>query len=146
MLLMTDDALDSDFQEWVEIARLDRSWVSRASCRNLNVNIFFPTRGQSSEYAKQVCAGCEVKSECYEYSMKLPTNAVGIWGGESGRSRRSAHSKSISEKKVNHGTTSGINFHRKNGEKLCGVCLEFNRKRSREAMKEHRKKKKAEGK
>lgn len=87
---------------WPEQESTDRpEWHGRANCgRNgiignnptARVHIMFPTRGQSAEYAKQVCAGCPVVGQCKESNTKMDPRFGhhGVWGGRSGRQRREA--------------------------------------------------------
>jgi hypothetical protein len=64
-------------------------WMADGLCvtRDLPVEVFFPTRGQDVDMAKQVCAPCPVRVECLEYALD-GGEAFGIWGGTSERERR----------------------------------------------------------
>jgi WhiB family transcriptional regulator, redox-sensing transcriptional regulator len=55
---------------------------TRAGCRGMDPNLFFPARGESTAAAKAVCAGCEVRGECLDAAMADETTQ-GIWGGVS---------------------------------------------------------------
>jgi hypothetical protein len=48
---------------------------------------FFPSRGASTERAKAMCDGCEVRPECLAVTM-ADSDASGIWGGLSDRQRK----------------------------------------------------------
>lgn len=65
----------------------DRSWDKRANCLGVDPNLFFPSRGESNDDAKEVCRGCVVQEACLNYALN---NAVrfGVWGGMSERERR----------------------------------------------------------
>ena len=39
-------------------------WQSRAQCRGMGTNVFFPSLGVSTAAARAVCASCEVRVEC----------------------------------------------------------------------------------
>jgi WhiB family transcriptional regulator, redox-sensing transcriptional regulator len=64
-------------------------WQRRAACRNLDSSMFFhpdgergPRRAQREERAKAICAGCPVRAECLEHSLRVQ-EPYGIWGGVS---------------------------------------------------------------
>lgn len=63
------------------------AWQELANCRGVDPDLFFTERGESTREAKEVCAGCAVRSECLEYAMGVPER-FGIWGGLSERERR----------------------------------------------------------
>jgi WhiB family redox-sensing transcriptional regulator len=62
-------------------------WQEQALCAQTDPEAFFPEKGGSTKEAKQVCAGCEVRSECLEYALEHDER-WGIWGGLSERERR----------------------------------------------------------
>ncbi len=61
------------------------AWQKQAACRGMDINIFFPKRGQTKfiEKAKKVCASCPVMNECREYGIELAQefDTIGIFGG-----------------------------------------------------------------
>lgn len=66
-------------------------WQRLANCRDMDTNVFFPTKGDSQSEAKEACNGCVVRAECLAAGM---TEKWGVWGGESERGRkriRTAH-------------------------------------------------------
>ena len=67
--------------------RLD--WMDRINCRDINPKLFFPAQHdwKAVATAKEVCAGCEVTSECLEYALANHLND-GIIGNTTGRERR----------------------------------------------------------
>ena len=69
------------------IAKYEGNWESHAACRDLSSSVFFPERGQSSRKAKQVCRGCEVRTECLAFALES-RQKYGIWGGLTGEERK----------------------------------------------------------
>lgn len=63
------------------------AWMGEAACRGSDQDVFFPGRGASAEPAKEICRGCPVLEECYEYILTGP-HQFGIWAGMSERERR----------------------------------------------------------
>jgi WhiB family redox-sensing transcriptional regulator len=68
-------------------ARFAARWRDQAACRGADLDLFFPSRGESAEPVRQVCAGCPVRQPCLDYAL---TNQIqhGIWGGLAERERR----------------------------------------------------------
>lgn len=67
------------------------SWMRDAACQGMSFDIFFPTKGQDTKRAKEICAQCPVIHECLEYVLSLPHHTQGVWAGttEQERSRPS---------------------------------------------------------
>ncbi|MBC7459142.1 WhiB family transcriptional regulator [Candidatus Saccharibacteria bacterium] len=73
--------------------RTGDDWRSKAECRKVDPELFFPI-GETSPIDKQqvkdalaVCAMCQVTEQCLDYA--LTTNQTdGVWGGLSGKQRR----------------------------------------------------------
>jgi WhiB family redox-sensing transcriptional regulator len=63
------------------------AWMAKAACRGADRDLFFPHRGESTEPAKAIGEGCEVRSECLSAALEYP-DTQGIWGGLSDRGRR----------------------------------------------------------
>lgn len=61
-------------------------WRHQAACRDIDLDIFFPSPGTPNLEAKRICAQCEVRSECLEYALLRP-DLCGVWGGASERER-----------------------------------------------------------
>lgn len=63
------------------------SWQWFAACRDVDVGLFFPARGdtQTVRNAKAVCATCPVIVACREAGVD---ERCGIWGGLSEAERR----------------------------------------------------------
>lgn len=62
-------------------------WRNRADCQGLDPNWWFPTQGQPTEHARQICRGCPVRLACLSAALADPTLS-GIWGGTTGRERQ----------------------------------------------------------
>jgi WhiB family redox-sensing transcriptional regulator len=84
--------------------RQQDAWRSRAACRTLPPELFFPLGeleeeavGQAEE-AKAVCAECPVRTACLEFA--LATNQpYGIWGGANASERRSIRRRRMAERR-----------------------------------------------
>ena len=61
-------------------------WQTRANCRGLDPDMFFPDKGGPQAEAKEVCRGCVVREDCLEYAL-ANGEKFGIWGGFSERER-----------------------------------------------------------
>jgi WhiB family redox-sensing transcriptional regulator len=62
-------------------------WWDLGACRGLDASIFYPDDDVDAESAKEVCAGCHVRSACLEYAIEHRERA-GVWGGATERDRR----------------------------------------------------------
>lgn len=47
-------------------------WMDRAACRGQGTDDFFPSRRGNAGAAKAICAGCEVRGECLDYTLAIP--------------------------------------------------------------------------
>ena len=72
-------------------ARYAARWRELAACRGVDLEVFFPERGESAEPARQVCAACPVRQPCLDYAISNRI-AYGIWGGLTERERRALRS------------------------------------------------------
>jgi len=83
--------VDDDLLDLSTFSRMltETKWMSKAACKGMDTNLFFPERGDTStvEMAKSVCAQCPVSDECYQYGER---EKMGIWGGASTRQRERA--------------------------------------------------------
>ena len=61
-------------------------WASQAQCKQARPDELF-VRGAAQNRAKQLCAGCPVKTECLAEALD---NQIewGVWGGMTERERR----------------------------------------------------------
>ena len=75
-------------------ARFTARWRELAACRGIDLDVFFPGRGESAGPARQVCAQCPVRQPCLDYAI---TNRIvyGIWGGLTERERRALQSRLV---------------------------------------------------
>ncbi|MEM9513840.1 MAG: WhiB family transcriptional regulator [Actinomycetota bacterium] len=78
----------------IERLTTDDEWMRSGSCRGLT-HLFFPpaaerpqARERREAAAKQVCAGCPVRTTCQSYARDH--HEYGFWGGESEDERHSA--------------------------------------------------------
>lgn len=69
------------------LADLHPAWHRQAACHGLT-SLMFTERGESTEDAKAVCAGCPVRVLCLEWSLTQGPTLSGIWGGLSQKERR----------------------------------------------------------
>lgn len=69
-------------------------WALSAACLDTETNVFFPETydAQSMAEARAVCLGCDVITECIDYSVRA-RETKGIWGGLGWDRRR--HLRSI---------------------------------------------------
>jgi WhiB family redox-sensing transcriptional regulator len=71
------------------------AWQVKAECRGPQAEVFFPPpqferkvdRLQRERRAKKICAQCNVKDLCLEYSLSI-REPHGIWGGLNEAERR----------------------------------------------------------
>jgi WhiB family redox-sensing transcriptional regulator len=65
----------------------DPYWRDEALCREVDLTIFFPQKGENSRPAESICARCEVRAECLAEALRARIK-WGIWGGTTERERR----------------------------------------------------------
>ena len=70
----------------------DPDWRDDAACHDADPELFFPvgTAGPALvqvDRAKQICAGCTVRTQCLEWALASGQEA-GVWGGTSDDERR----------------------------------------------------------
>jgi len=71
----------------------EQAWRSRAACRGMDVNLFYPLphAWKAARAAKAICRGCPVRAECLDYNLTQFSSAcyvdTGIWGGTSATER-----------------------------------------------------------
>jgi WhiB family redox-sensing transcriptional regulator len=63
------------------------AWFIDALCAQVDNDIFFPDKGESTRAPKSICAACPVRNECLEYAL-THNERYGVWGGLSERERR----------------------------------------------------------
>ncbi len=72
----------------MSVQRLQESWQTKAACKGPHASAFFPPsrierkeeRLRREQWAKAICSGCPVRSECLEYALRI-RELHGIWGG-----------------------------------------------------------------
>ena len=58
-------------------------WMDSALCAQVDPELFFPEgKGTQTREVKQVCAACDVITECLEYALRN-NERIGVWGGKS---------------------------------------------------------------
>ncbi|MCA1832008.1 MAG: WhiB family transcriptional regulator [Actinomycetota bacterium] len=62
------------------------SWQSRAACRGVDADVFFPAADEDPVVAKAVCAQCPVRIACLGFAIEH-AEKYGIWGGLTERER-----------------------------------------------------------
>ena len=66
-------------------------WYSRANCRGVDPELFFPERGVDEIVTRRaalaVCAGCEVREQCLSAAIDQQER-WGIWGGKTTPERK----------------------------------------------------------
>ncbi len=70
----------------------DLRWRESASCRDRDIDLFFPVgvTGPAVAHiaaAKAVCQACPVRSECLRFAITT-NQECGVWGGTSEEERR----------------------------------------------------------
>ena len=70
-------------------------WESTPACVGTNTELWFnkddePTYDEKN-LLKRICAGCEVRNQCLEYSLKH--NVMGYWAGTTPRERQKLRRK-----------------------------------------------------
>jgi WhiB family transcriptional regulator, redox-sensing transcriptional regulator len=65
------------------------AWQDLGSCASIGPSDpeFFPGKGETTQAAKRICMGCEVRVTCLEYAL-ANQDFHGVWGGTSERERR----------------------------------------------------------
>ena len=58
----------------------DDSWVQRAACRGLDVEMFYSTDESDVRDAVRICRACPVRMECLSAAMH-GGELFGVWGG-----------------------------------------------------------------
>jgi WhiB family redox-sensing transcriptional regulator len=72
-------------------------WRDQAACRGVDPELFFPVGNAGPALpqigqAKQVCAGCPVRTPCLDWVLDSGQEA-GVWGGTSEDERRALRSR-----------------------------------------------------
>lgn len=78
------------FDSYDPTVRVD--WRTRAACRGMGSDLFFPTSGNATTHVTRICARCPVAEECRTTALDDPS-LHGIWAGTSVRERRRLRSE-----------------------------------------------------
>jgi len=62
-------------------------WRQDALCAQIDTDMFFPGKGESTADAKRACMTCPVRTQCLEDAL-ANNERYGVWGGKSERERR----------------------------------------------------------
>ncbi len=87
------------------LGEADHSWRDEALCRDTDPGLFFPvgTTGLALvaiDKAKQVCAECQVRTECLDFALETNQDS-GIWGGLSEEERRVIRRRRAAARRAN---------------------------------------------
>lgn len=106
-----------------EFFRLE-AWVKDAACSPDNAHRFFPSHGQHSKPAKDICAACPVITQCRNYAINSPDILYGVWGGMSEEDMREERRRAGTRvvKAPSCGTAAGYRAHFRNAEVPCPDC------------------------
>lgn len=74
-----------EFLELLAKISIDNAWMGDAACIDADPDLFFPVLGGSTSFAKEICATCPVREECFEAGQD---ELYGVWGGTSVEERR----------------------------------------------------------
>jgi WhiB family transcriptional regulator, redox-sensing transcriptional regulator len=72
-----------------ELVTQEGAWQQDARCAETDPEAFFPDLYSQSKFARQVCAECPVRRECYDYAIEIKAD-YGVWGGVDFTVRRNA--------------------------------------------------------
>jgi WhiB family redox-sensing transcriptional regulator len=75
-----------------QVIDLTNDWRRQAACRSMAPDLFFPAGTTGAAFdeivaAKDVCFGCEVRSDCLRFAV-ASNQEFGIWGGTTEEERR----------------------------------------------------------
>lgn len=59
---------------------VDPEWMSAGLCAQVDGELWYPEKGDSTRPAKKICAACPVRAECLDYALTR-REAFGVWGG-----------------------------------------------------------------
>ncbi len=70
------------------VGLLAPAWHANAACRGTDTALFFPTTGQSSKQALEICGGCDVRQRCLDEALADPDLDHGVRGAMSAQARK----------------------------------------------------------
>ena len=97
------------------------AWKQHGACVNLSLAMFFPTRGESAQPAKDACAGCQVRDRCHAFALEHGEQH-GVWGGLSEKQRKQLRNPPPRAEVAQCGTISGHSRHKRLHEAICADC------------------------
>jgi len=65
----------------------DRPWAAFAACRDVDDDLFFPSREEGGRTAVRICSGCPVREQCLAWALEMRIG-YGVWGGLTEGERR----------------------------------------------------------
>lgn len=65
----------------------ESNWQDFAVCAQIDPELHYPDKGQSTREAKKICLSCDVSSFCLAYALENDEK-FGVWGGLSEFERR----------------------------------------------------------
>lgn len=68
----------------------DRDLRAHGACADRDTAIFFPENEEGEQRAREICAGCPVRTTCLAQALARQ-EPYGIWGGTTGDERRRMH-------------------------------------------------------
>ena len=112
---------------------MPEDWWSRGACRDMDLKLFFNNEfpAQPNPEAVRACAQCPVQAECYTHAIHKEDH--GFWAGTTETERRKirkAAGITLEQHRPfdifisTHGTPTGYQRHRRNGEPACDACKE----------------------
>lgn len=116
------------------------SWVEAASCKGLDVNLFFLRDYEPVPLAvKRACKDCPVAQPCIEYAARY--NLFGIWGGtgRTGRGKRKTKEPAVCP-------SWGAVARHSRDDSSCEVCDQWKRLDTRRRQAAYAKRKRARAK
>ncbi len=78
--------LPGDFPDVLDLFPARPEWMASAACRESDPAMFFPSRGEVTDEARELCRECPARGPCLDFALEQ--GLVGVWGGTSDRERR----------------------------------------------------------
>ena len=79
--------------------KTELGWRERGACFGSYVEAFFPSRGDPTKPARDICRMCTVTVECLDWAVKNNERS-GVWGGTTERERAKIRRKKLDATKV----------------------------------------------
>ncbi|HEX2191809.1 MAG TPA: WhiB family transcriptional regulator [Acidimicrobiales bacterium] len=78
--------LPGDVPDVLDLFPARPQWMASAACRDSDPDTFFPSRGEVTDEARELCGECPARRPCLEFALEH--GLVGVWGGTSDQERR----------------------------------------------------------